>query len=50
LAHDGTERRLVRPQNSTEQKACDSGKKKAHTVKKVLLVPAFLLLLFLRDT
>src|ERR1700756_4110212 len=33
FAHDGTERRIVRPQDSTEQKACYSGKKRDHTVK-----------------
>jgi hypothetical protein len=49
-AHDGTERRIVRPQDSAEQKECYSGKKKDHTVKNVRLVHALLLILFLSDT
>src|SRR5215813_11545058 len=50
FAHDGTERRIVRPQDPAEQKASYSGKKKDHTVKNVLLVNALLLILFLSDT
>ena len=50
FAHDGTERRIVRPQDPPEQTACYSGKKKDHTVKNVLLVNALLLILFLSDT
>jgi hypothetical protein len=50
FAHDGTERRIVRPQDSAEQTACYSGKKKDHTVKNVLLVNALLVILFLSDT
>ena len=50
FAHDGTERRIVRPQDPAEQTACYSGKKKDHTVKNVLLVNALLLILFLSDT
>ncbi len=50
FAHDGTERRIVRPQDSAEQTDCYSGKKKDHTVKNVLLVNALLLILFLSDT
>jgi len=38
LAIDGTERRLQRPQDATEQEAHYSGKKKAHTDKNILLV------------
>ena len=49
-AHDGTERRIVRPQDPPQQTACYSGKKKDHTVKNVLLVNALLLILFLSDT
>src|SRR5262249_39144467 len=49
-AHDGTERRIVRPQDSPAQTACYSGKKKDHTVKNVLLVNALLMILFLSDT
>src|SRR5262249_39055246 len=50
FAHDGTERRIVRPQDPTEQKECYSGKKKDHTVKNVLLVNALLTILFLSET
>src|SRR5262249_48616998 len=50
FAHDGTERRIVRPQDPVEQKASYSGKKRDHTVKHVLLVNALLLILFLSDT
>src|SRR5262249_57780420 len=50
FAHDGTERRIVRPQDPPQQAACYSGKKKDHTVKNVLLVNALLLILFLSDT
>src|SRR2546422_8380273 len=50
FAHDGTERRIVRPQDPVEQTDCYSGKKKDHTVKNVLLVNALLIILFLSDT
>ena len=50
FAHDGTERRIVRPQDPAEQTACYSGKKNDHTVKNVLLVNALLVILFLSDT
>jgi len=50
FAHDGTERRIVRPQDPVEQAECYSGKKKDHTVKNVLLVNALLIILFLSDT
>src|SRR6266700_1686527 len=50
FAHDGTERRIVRPQDPPAQTACYSGKKKDHTVKNVLLVNALLTILFLSDT
>ena len=50
FAHDGTERRIVRPQDSAEQTDCYSGKKKDHTVKNILLVNALLIILFLSDT
>lgn len=50
FCHDGTERRIERPQNQTEQKACFSGKKRAHTLKNLLLINACLLILFLSDT
>jgi hypothetical protein len=50
LAHDGTKRRIVRPQDPAAQTECYSGKQKDHTVKNVLLVNALLLILFLSDT
>jgi hypothetical protein len=50
LAHDGTERRIARPQDPAAQTNCYSGKKKDHTVKNVLLVNAPLTILFLRAT
>src|SRR5439155_1477985 len=50
FAHDGSERRIVRPQDPAEQKESYSGKKKDHTVKNVLLVNALLVILFLSDT
>src|SRR4051812_43107716 len=50
FAHDGTERRIVRPQDPPAQTQCYSGKKKDHTVKNVLLVNALLPILFLSDT
>src|SRR5688572_31904769 len=50
FAHDGTERRIVRPQDPAEQTDCYSGKKKDHTVKNILLVNARLIILFLSDT
>src|SRR5215510_5656803 len=50
FAHDGTERRIVRPQDPAEQQESYSGKKRDHTVKNILLVNALLLILFLIDT
>ena len=50
FAHDGTERRIGRPQDPTEQTRCYSGKKKCHTVKNVLLINAMLTILFLSET
>jgi hypothetical protein len=50
FAHDGTERRIVRPQDPAEQTECYRGKTKDHTVKNVLLVNALLVILFLSDT
>jgi hypothetical protein len=49
-AHDGTERRIVRPQDPVAQTDCSSGKKKDHTVKNVLFVHALLIILLLSDT
>ena len=50
FGHDGTERRIARPQDPTEQTRCYSGKKKCHTVKNVLLINAALTILFLSET
>src|SRR5712691_11538984 len=50
FAHDGTERRIVRPQDPAEQTECYSGKTKDHTVKNVLLLNALRIILFLSDT
>src|SRR5262249_11245463 len=50
FAHDGTERRIVRPHDPAEQPESYSGKKRDHPVKNVLLVTALLLILFLSDT
>jgi hypothetical protein len=50
FGHDGTERRIERPQDPTEQTRCYSGKKKCHTVKNVLLIKASLTILFLSGT
>src|SRR6266851_1641654 len=50
FAHDGTERRIVRPQDPAEQQESYSGKTKDHTIKNVLLVNALLIILFLSDT
>jgi hypothetical protein len=49
FAQDGTERRIVRPQDPVKQTGCYSGKKKDHTVKNILLVNALLIILFLSD-
>src|SRR5208337_50028 len=49
FAHDGTERRIVRPEDAAEQTECYSGKKKDHTVKNVLLVNAPLIILSLSE-
>jgi DDE superfamily endonuclease len=50
FGHDGTERRLERPQDPVEQTRCDRGKKTCHTVKNVLLINAALTILFLSET
>jgi DDE superfamily endonuclease len=50
FGHDGTERRIERPQDPIEQTRCYSGKKKCHTVKNVLLINAALTILFLSET
>ena len=48
--HDGTERRIERPQHPTEQTRCYRGKKKCHTVKNLRLINAVLTILFLSST
>ena len=50
FGHDGTARRIERPQDPTEQTCCDRGKKKCHTVKNVLLSNATLTILFVSET
>jgi len=50
VAHDGTERRIVRPQDPPAQTECYRGKTKDHTVKNVLRVNALLTIRFLRAT
>lgn len=50
FAHDGTERRIQRPKDDDEQKKHYSGKKKAHTVKNILLVDRDLFIRFLGKT
>jgi hypothetical protein len=50
VGHDGTEGRIGRPQDPTEQTRCDRGEKKCYTVKNVLLIKAALTILFLSDT
>jgi len=50
LCHDGTERPIPRPQDTTEQKPCDSGKNKRHLLQNLRLVKRALRLLFLSET
>ena len=50
FGHDGTERRIARPQDPLEQTRCYSGKKTCHTGQNVLLINAALTILFLSDT
>jgi hypothetical protein len=50
FGHDGTERRIERPQDPTEQRRCYRGKKKYHTIKNVLLINAVLTILLLSET
>jgi DDE superfamily endonuclease len=50
FGHDGTERRIERPQDPTEQTRCYRGKKRCRTVKNVLLINAALTILFLSET
>src|SRR5438105_3883808 len=47
FCHDGTERRIQRPKDPTQQKSHYSGKKKGHTVKNVVLVDKHLTIQFL---
>jgi hypothetical protein len=48
--HDGTARRIARPQDPVEQTRGDRGKNKCHTVKHVRLINAALTRLFLSET
>jgi len=48
--HDGTERRLERPQDPLEQTRGDRGKTRCHTVKTVRLINAVLTILLLNET
>ena len=50
FCHDGTERRIERPKDAAQQKSHDSGKKKCHTVKNVVLVDKQLSIAFLSPT
>jgi hypothetical protein len=50
FCHDGTERRIQRPKDATQQKSYYSGKKKCHTVKNVVLVDQQLTIQFLSKT
>jgi hypothetical protein len=50
FCHDGTERRIQRPKDPTQQKSHYSGKKKCHTVKNVVLVDKQLTIQFLSQT
>lgn len=50
FCHDGMERRIQRPKDAKQQKLNYSGKKKAHTVKNVLLADQIQKVLFLSDT
>jgi hypothetical protein len=50
LGHDGTARRIGRPQNPTEQTRYDRGTNKCHTVNNVLWINAVLTILFLSQT
>jgi DDE superfamily endonuclease len=50
FCHDGTERRIQRPKDATQQKSHESGKKKGHTVKNVVLVDQQQTIQFLSQT
>jgi hypothetical protein len=50
FCHDGTERRIQRPKDAAQQKSHYSGKKRAHTVKNVVLVDQQLIIAFLSPT
>jgi hypothetical protein len=49
-SHDGTERRIERPQDAAEPTRCDRGKKPCHPVNNVLLIHAALMIRLLSDT
>ena len=48
--HDGTERPIQRPQDPEEQQEYDSGKKKCHTLKNLLLIDESCHMCFLTHT
>jgi len=48
--HDGTERPINRPKDNEEQKKFYSGKKKAHTIKNLLLTDIFCRIILLSTT
>jgi hypothetical protein len=50
VGHDGTERRIERPQDPTEQTRCDRGKQTCHTVNNVRLIDTALTIRCLTDT
>jgi hypothetical protein len=50
FCHDGTERPIPRPHDTTEQKPCYSGKKKRHMLKNLLLINQALRILCLSET
>lgn len=48
--HDGTEREILRPVDSEQQKEQYSGKKKRHTVKNAVVISVSCLILFVSQT
>jgi DDE superfamily endonuclease len=50
FCHDGTERRIPRPQDTGEQKRLSSGKKKCHTRKNLLVIDQTLQIVYLSPT
>src|SRR5271157_2349297 len=50
FCHDGTERRVPRPQDARQQKRLYSGKKKCHTRKNLLVIDQTLHIVYLSPT